>query len=188
MLGKKQNGEGADHFRANFGPIFRNVTRLQLQSWLSEKKTDVNDATTQFFCHTQKAHSPRACLPSPGVWLDKCSKSQFPLSDGIRKGSTAGQWFFGGKWVTSSPWRFGVQTRKHKLLLQNLHRCIVLDPLLDTALVSFLLKELGGKNKKCTWSQNIDWIEYRNVITELSVKANSITSLFCFNPCHVSNC
>lgn len=130
--GKKRNGDGADHFQANFGPIFRNVTRCSCNHDFQRRKRMWTMQPHGFLPHAEGAQS-QECLPSPAVWLDKCSKSQFPLSDGIRKGSTTGQWFFRGKWVASSPWRSGVQTRKHKLLLQNVHRCVVLDPPLDVA-------------------------------------------------------
>lgn len=36
--GKKQNGDGADHFRANFGPIFRNVTRCSCNHDFQRRK------------------------------------------------------------------------------------------------------------------------------------------------------
>lgn len=121
--GGKKKWWRSGSFSGQFWANFQKCDLMQLQSWLAEKNTDANDATTRFLPHAEGAQSQR-------VWLDNCSKSRLPLQHGICEGSTAGQWFFWGKWVTSSPWSFAVQTRKHKPLLRNMHRCAVLDALL----------------------------------------------------------
>lgn len=58
--GKKQNGEGADHLRANFVPIFRNVTRCSCNHDFQRRKWMWTMQPHGCIVHIQKAHSPRS--------------------------------------------------------------------------------------------------------------------------------
>lgn len=55
--GKKQNGEGADHFRANFGPIFRNVTRCSCNHDFQRRKRMWTMQPHGFLPHAEGAQS-----------------------------------------------------------------------------------------------------------------------------------
>lgn len=119
-LGKAQWG----NFGANFGPIFRTVTRRSCNHDLQGKNSDVNDVPD----------APAKSWAAAG----QVFKVSVPTSEWENEGHLLLGWF-------------NVQTTKRRLLPQNVHRCAVLEPLLGVASVGIAtevsVEDLGGGGK-----------------------------------------